>query len=254
MAISGLEKMQLRFAGPPPSSLVPRDPRFAPLHADLSDRRHGQCIQQPPLQTPCAPPALEAQGAWYGSPSLCSLALSSLPISTQRLIIRRCCVTRNLSRFNRIRPQALRLRTRRGMERTKSDGGSCGLRWRAAGRRFHPMAGLLGSNGLQDLTPVAAGAGAAEGTPRPVYTWTGRWGKDVSLVGSYPPPDGGAPRLVAIVGGRGRWRLGRVGRRHRRLPGGSAVPQPALSCSYFPHLPAPRMAAPGSPQALTEAT
>jgi hypothetical protein len=53
------------------------------------------------------------------------------------------------------------------------------------------MAGLVA-----DLTPVAAGEGAAEGDPRPVYTWTGPSGSEMNMVRSYPPFDGGAPRLV----------------------------------------------------------
>jgi hypothetical protein len=65
------------------------------------------------------------------------------------------------------------------------------------------MAELVGTTGLGDLMPVASEAGAAEGHPRPVYTWTGRWGKDVSLVRSYVPSDGDAPRLVAVAGGGG---------------------------------------------------
>jgi hypothetical protein len=62
------------------------------------------------------------------------------------------------------------------------------------------MAGLVGTAGLADLTPVAAEAGAAEGDPRPVYTWAGRWVPRSCLVRSYPPSDGGAPRLVGGVG------------------------------------------------------
>jgi hypothetical protein len=48
---------------------------------------------------------------------------------------------------------------------------------------------------MADLTPVAA-----EGDPRPVYKWTGAWGIELSLVRSYTPSDGGAPRLVATAG------------------------------------------------------
>jgi hypothetical protein len=62
------------------------------------------------------------------------------------------------------------------------------------------MAGSAGTRTLPDLTPVAAEAGAAEGDPRPVYTWTGPSGGALGLVCSYPPSDGGAPRLVADVG------------------------------------------------------
>jgi hypothetical protein len=47
---------------------------------------------------------------------------------------------------------------------------------------------------------VAAEAGAAEGDPRPVYTWAGPSGSEMSLVRSYTPSDGGVPRLVANVG------------------------------------------------------
>jgi hypothetical protein len=63
------------------------------------------------------------------------------------------------------------------------------------------MAGLVGAAGLADLTPVAAeaGAGAAEGDPRPVYTWMSP-SEGGGLVGSYLPSDGGAPRLVSVVG------------------------------------------------------
>jgi WD40 repeat protein len=57
------------------------------------------------------------------------------------------------------------------------------------------MAGLVGT--LADLTPVAAEAGAAEGDPRPVYTWTGPSGGEEGLLCSYTPSDGCAPRLVA---------------------------------------------------------
>jgi WD40 repeat protein len=65
------------------------------------------------------------------------------------------------------------------------------------------MAGLADTITLADLTPlVAAEAGAAlEGDPRPVYTWAGPSGRALSLVRSYTPSDGGAPRLVADVGG-----------------------------------------------------
>jgi WD40 repeat protein len=63
------------------------------------------------------------------------------------------------------------------------------------------MAGLVGTAGLPDLTPVAAEAGAAQGNPQPVYTWTGPEGGGEGLVRSYTPSDGGAPRLVAVAGG-----------------------------------------------------
>jgi WD40 repeat protein len=53
---------------------------------------------------------------------------------------------------------------------------------------------------MVDLTPVAAEAGAAEGDPRPVYTWEGPPASTSSLVRSYAPSNGGAPRLVAGVG------------------------------------------------------
>jgi hypothetical protein len=65
------------------------------------------------------------------------------------------------------------------------------------------MAGLVGTAGLADLTPVAADAGAVEGDPRPVYTWAGPPGTQMNLVGSYLPSNGGAPRLVAAGGGAG---------------------------------------------------
>jgi hypothetical protein len=67
-----------------------------------------------------------------------------------------------------------------------------------AGRGAHQMAGLLA-----DLTPVAAEAGAAEGDPRQVYTWTGAREYTPGLIRWYLPSDGGASRLVARVrGGR----------------------------------------------------
>jgi hypothetical protein len=47
------------------------------------------------------------------------------------------------------------------------------------------MAGLVSSTaGLANLTPVVAEAGAAEGDPRPVYTWEGPWVTRSCLVGS----------------------------------------------------------------------
>jgi WD40 repeat protein len=52
---------------------------------------------------------------------------------------------------------------------------------------------------MADLTPVAAEAGA-EGDPRPLYTWAGPWGTGHSLVCSYRPSNGGAPRLVVVAG------------------------------------------------------
>jgi hypothetical protein len=62
------------------------------------------------------------------------------------------------------------------------------------------MAGLVDITDLPDLTPVAAEAGAAEGDPRPVYTWAGPPVEGRSIVRSYPPSDGGAPRLVVASG------------------------------------------------------
>jgi WD40 repeat protein len=59
------------------------------------------------------------------------------------------------------------------------------------------MAGLVDTTSLGDLTPVAAEARATEGDPRPVYTWEGPPGTKKSMVRSYLPSDGGAPRLVA---------------------------------------------------------
>jgi hypothetical protein len=53
---------------------------------------------------------------------------------------------------------------------------------------------------MTNLAAVAAEAGAAEGDPRPLYTKAGPWGIELSLVRSYPPSDGGAPRLVATAG------------------------------------------------------
>jgi WD40 repeat protein len=54
---------------------------------------------------------------------------------------------------------------------------------------------------MEDLTPVAPEAGAAEGDPRPVYTWAGHWGTELTLVRSFTPSDGDAPRLIATAGG-----------------------------------------------------
>jgi WD40 repeat protein len=70
------------------------------------------------------------------------------------------------------------------------------------------MEGVIGTIHLGDLRPVAAEAGAAEGDPRPVYTWTAPrwWG---GIVRSYTPSDGGAPRLVADHGAAlGVWDTG----------------------------------------------
>jgi WD40 repeat protein len=53
---------------------------------------------------------------------------------------------------------------------------------------------------MEDLTPVAAEAGAAEGDPRPVYTWAGPWGSELTLVRSFTPSDEDAPRLIATAG------------------------------------------------------
>jgi WD40 repeat protein len=61
------------------------------------------------------------------------------------------------------------------------------------------MAGLVGTTVLADLTPVAAEAGAAEGDPRPVYKWTSPSADEDSMVRSYTPSDGGAPRLVVAA-------------------------------------------------------
>jgi hypothetical protein len=60
------------------------------------------------------------------------------------------------------------------------------------------------------LTAVLVKAGGAEGDPRPVYTWEGRGDHVLTLVRSYTPSGGGAPRLVAILyGNRDRhWFLG----------------------------------------------
>jgi hypothetical protein len=74
---------------------------------------------------------------------------------------------------------------------------------RVAGRGAHQMAELVGTALVADLTPVAAEAGAAEGDPRPVYTWAGPPGDEQGRVRSYLPSGGGAPRLVAAVGGAG---------------------------------------------------
>jgi WD40 repeat protein len=64
------------------------------------------------------------------------------------------------------------------------------------------MAGLVGTTVLPDLTPVAAEAGAAEGDPRPVYTWAGPPDRRLGAIRSYPPSGGGAPRLVVLVDSR----------------------------------------------------
>jgi WD40 repeat protein len=67
------------------------------------------------------------------------------------------------------------------------------------------MGGLIGTILMPDLTPVAAEAEAAEGDPRPVYTWSSvprPWhftGRDVLC--SFTPSDEGAPRLVAVLSG-----------------------------------------------------
>jgi WD40 repeat protein len=53
---------------------------------------------------------------------------------------------------------------------------------------------------MEDLAPVAPEAGAAEDNPRPLYTWAGPVGGELSLVRSYIPSDGDAPRLVATAG------------------------------------------------------
>jgi hypothetical protein len=53
---------------------------------------------------------------------------------------------------------------------------------------------------MAGLTPVAAEAGAAEGDPRPVYTWAGPLDSTLPTVRLYTPSGGGAPRLVASTG------------------------------------------------------
>jgi hypothetical protein len=80
-----------------------------------------------------------------------------------------------------------------------------------AGGADQHMAGLVGTMRLAGLTRLAAEAGAAEGDPRPVYTWEGTAGSELSLVRSYLPSDGGPPRLVADVGDKsvlGVWEIG----------------------------------------------
>jgi hypothetical protein len=75
----------------------------------------------------------------------------------------------------------------------------------------HHMAGLVDTITLPELTPlVAAEAGAAlESNPRLVYTWAGPPESALSLVSSYRPSDGGAPRLVADLGAAlGVWDTG----------------------------------------------
>jgi hypothetical protein len=74
-------------------------------------------------------------------------------------------------------------------------------RTNVTGRGADQMAGLAGIPRLADLTPVAAEEGAAEGDPRPVYTWEGPSRYGTGVVRSYPPSHGGAPRLVGVLGG-----------------------------------------------------
>jgi WD40 repeat protein len=61
------------------------------------------------------------------------------------------------------------------------------------------MAGLVGTVTLADLTPVTGKTGAAEGGPRPIYTWAGPSGGEEGTVRSYPPSGGAATRLVAAL-------------------------------------------------------
>jgi hypothetical protein len=94
------------------------------------------------------------------------------------------------------------------------------------------MAGLVGAAPLADLTPVAAETGAAEGDPQPVYTWEGPLDHTLATVRSYPPSNGGAPRLVAA---------------------GGVNADLGVWCTSSPTS-GPRTAAPGSPRARMEAT
>jgi WD40 repeat protein len=59
------------------------------------------------------------------------------------------------------------------------------------------------------LTPVIVKAGGTEGECHWAYTWQGRDSHSLTLVRSYTPSGGGAPRLVATLdGGRDRsWAL-----------------------------------------------
>jgi WD40 repeat protein len=59
------------------------------------------------------------------------------------------------------------------------------------------MAELVATTQLSDLIPVAPEPGAGEGDPRPVYTCQVEGGLALGPLWSYPPSDGGAPRLVA---------------------------------------------------------
>jgi WD40 repeat protein len=61
------------------------------------------------------------------------------------------------------------------------------------------MADLAATLQLPDLTAVAHEGGAAEGDPRPVYTFQSDMNHQRLLVRSYTPSDGGPPRLVANV-------------------------------------------------------
>jgi WD40 repeat protein len=72
--------------------------------------------------------------------------------------------------------------------------------WLTGGKADQHMAELVETVTLADLTPVAEEAGSAEGDPQPVYTWEGPRESRMSAVSSYPPSDGGAPRLIANVG------------------------------------------------------
>jgi hypothetical protein len=71
--------------------------------------------------------------------------------------------------------------------------------WRGQGSGQH-MAGHADTIILPDLTPVAAEAKAAEGDPRPVYTWAGPSWVKMGMVRSYTAAGGGDPRLVAVLG------------------------------------------------------
>jgi hypothetical protein len=114
-------------------------------------------------------------------------------------------------------------------------------------------AGLVGGTaGLADLTPVkAAEARAAEGDPRPVYTWAGPPGTKMSLVRSYTPSHGGAPRLIAAANSRvslGVWDTGTGA-----FLGDKARSRTAVYSTSSPTS-GPRMAAPESPRAREEAS
>jgi hypothetical protein len=113
------------------------------------------------------------------------------------------------------------------------------------------MAGLVGTAALLDLTPVAAEAGAAEGDPRPIYTWEGPAGGEEGIVRSYPPSGGGAPRLVAVATELSGASLGVWDTATGAFLGALRGHDHAV-CSLVTY--GARTGAPGSPRARVEAT